>query len=173
MKNLGKSKTRLHISDCATQTTGIDLQLHLVGGKTPDGWQKFLEVQNKLGNPDWIKHTDTIPHDKLNTVFQQADLFVFASSVETFSIIFVEAMASGLPIAYSNRRPMTDMLGTDGVVLEPEDESCIAAALLKLINDASLRQKCAQGAYNRALAYRWERTARETYQFLKEIHERK
>ena len=78
-------------------------------------------------------------------------------------------MVSGLPIAYSDRRPMTDILQDDGVVFEPEDPISIAVAIRKLLEDDEFRYRCALGAFNRAQDYSWERTARETYSFLKEV----
>jgi len=43
--------------------------------------------------------------------------------------ILVEAMASGLPIACSNRGPMPEVLGDAGVYFDPEDPHDIARAL--------------------------------------------
>ena len=156
--------------DIVRKETGINLQLHLVGGKSPDGWKMFEKVLSELNNPKWIEVTEHIPYSEIHKVYQSADIFIFASTVETIGNILIEAMASGLPIAYSNRRPMTDILGDDGIVFEPEEANSIASAVMQLLQDDDLRFNCAEGAYKRALAYRWERTARETFDFLREVH---
>jgi len=157
-----------HGIDVLRKKTGIDLQLHLVGEKSPDGWKLFEKVMSELGNPEWIKVIEHISYSEIHKAYQNADIFVFASSVETIGNILLEAMASGLPIAYSNRRPMTDILGSDGILFEPEYPPTIANAIYKLLDD-DLRFQCAEGAYNRSLTYRWERTAKETFEFLREI----
>ena len=80
------------------------------------------------------------------------------------------SLSSGLPIAYSNRRPMTDILQNDGVVFEPKAPVSIVAAILKLLENDEFRYCCALGAYSRALAFSWERTARETYHFIRQYY---
>ncbi len=149
--------------------TGEDLNLHLVGKITAPGKKEVEPLISKLNNPDWLNITDFIPHSSMPDIFHNSDVFVFASNVEAIGIIFLEAMASGLPIAYSNRRPMTDMLGEDGVVFEAEDPLSIADAINRILENDEFRYKCAINAYNRSLSYSWERTAKETFGFMREI----
>ena len=155
--------------DLARRQTGLDLQLHLVGGTGSDGWGLFEQARTELGNPSWLKVIAHIPYGEIPRVYQSADVFVFASTVETIGNILLEAMASGLPIACSNRRPMTDILGGDGVTFESDDPASIATGIIRLLQDDDLRFKSATSAYQRSLAYSWQRTARETFEFLKEV----
>ena len=150
--------------------TGMPLTLHLVGQMSPQGRRVFEPVVEELGNPGWLRVTNYVPHAEMPAVYREADAFIFASTVETFGIVLLEAMASGLPIACSNRCPMTDMLGDNGgIFFEPEDPSSIASTVRRLLEDDELRYRCALNAYNRALAYSWERTARETYGFIRDV----
>jgi len=155
--------------DKLRKKTGINAQLHLVGRKLKYGWKLFEKVYLELNHPNWIKFTEYIPYSEIHKVYKTADIFVFASTVETIGNILLEAMAAGLPIAYSNRRPMTDILGSDGMTFEPEAPYTIAGAIEKLLVDDDFRYRCASNAYNRSLAYSWERTAKETFTFLKSI----
>ena len=45
---------------------------------------------------------------------------IFASSCESSSCVLIENMASGLPIACSNRGPMPEVLKDGGVYFDPE-----------------------------------------------------
>jgi glycosyltransferase involved in cell wall biosynthesis len=155
--------------DLLRSRSGIDIQLHLIGGKSKHGWGVFERALTRLGNPDWIRVTEHVPYGEIEKAYRAADVFVFASTVETIGNILLEAMASGLPIACSNRRPMTDMLGDGGVFFEPEDPSSIASAVRRLLQDDELRYRSASSAYSRALAYTWKRTARETFGFIREV----
>jgi glycosyltransferase involved in cell wall biosynthesis len=157
--------------DIARRKTGIDLQLYIVGKKSLDGWKYFEKTLIELHNPKWIKISEYIPYNEISKEYHMADIFVFASTVETIGNILLEAMASGLPIAYSNRRPMTDILGDDGVIFEPEDPQSIANSIQKLCENDELRFRCANNAYQRALVYNWERTANETFAYLKRVFE--
>lgn len=147
----------------------FNLNLYLVGRCTPKGRKVMDLALGQMGYPDWIKILGSMSYPNISTLYHKADLFVFASGAETISNIFLEAMASGLPIAYSKRRPMLDILGDDGVPFEPNDPRSIASAIRQLIENHELRHKCAHGAYQRSLAYRWEITSRNTYQFIRDI----
>jgi glycosyltransferase involved in cell wall biosynthesis len=136
---------------------------------SPFGRRLFEPVLTELGRPDWLEVTEGVPYSQIHNLYHEADLFIFASTVETFGNVLLEAMAAGLPIACSKRRPMTDMLGDGGVYFEPEDPSSIASAVRRLLQDDGLRYRCASSAYNRALAYTWKRTARETYGFIRDV----
>ena len=110
-----------------------------------------------------------MPYNELYKVYHQADAFVFASSCETFGQILLEAMASGLPIACSNRSAMPEVLGNAGIYFDPESPDQIADALTMLLKDHDLRAMLAQEAYDRAREYSWERCAKETFSFLAEV----
>ena len=62
-----------------------------------------------------------IPYHELHSEYKDADLGVFASSCENLPIILIEKMASGLPIACSNKGPMPEVLGSAGVYFDPEN----------------------------------------------------
>jgi nucleoside-diphosphate-sugar epimerase len=75
-------------------------------------------------------------------------------------------MASGLPIACSNRGPMPEVLRDAGVYFDPEKPTEIAEAIRKLIEYPALRTEKAEAAFERARAFTWERCADETFGFL-------
>jgi glycosyltransferase involved in cell wall biosynthesis len=64
---------------------------------------------------------------------------------------------------------MEEILGDAGVYFDPEDPNSIAAALRALVEDATLRQRCAEAAYARAREYSWQRCSRETFAFLQQV----
>jgi glycosyltransferase involved in cell wall biosynthesis len=64
---------------------------------------------------------------------------------------------------------MPEVLGEADVYFDPEHTAQIAQALQKLLGDHRRRQECAQGAYERAQQYSWERCAKETFSFLSHI----
>ncbi len=83
--------------------------------------------------------------------------------------ILLEGMASGLPIACSDRGPMPEVLGDAGVYFDPEDVGSIRRAIQQLIVSPELRSEKAQAAFERICGYSWRRCADETFGFLAEV----
>ena len=110
-----------------------------------------------------------LPKDELLTHLALADLFVFASSCETFGITLLEGMAAGLPIACSNRSSLPETLRDGGVYFDPEDEESIAMAIEQIIQSPALRSAIAQRAKTLSQEYSWKRCADETFSFIAEV----
>ena len=82
--------------------------------------------------------------------------------------ILLEAMAAGMPIACSDRRPMVDILGEGSVFFDPLRTDSISRAIANMVRDRDKRTSIAQMAYERAGGYTWGRCASETFSFLRE-----
>ncbi|WP_032930517.1 glycosyltransferase family 4 protein [Leptospira santarosai] len=128
---------------------------------------------NKMNQHDpsgkYIYYSGQVAHEGLQKKYHSADVFVFASSCETFGQIVTEAMSAGLPIACSNVSSMKEILLDYALYFNPEDPENIADALVKLIESPSLRTKLAQGAYKRSKIYNWKKTADSTFEFFHDV----
>jgi UDP-glucose:(heptosyl)LPS alpha-1,3-glucosyltransferase len=91
--------------------------------------------------------------------YAAADMFVFPTLYETFSLVAYEAAASGLPIVATRVSGIDELVGDDtaGVVVERDVDS-IAAAIHRLANDPALRQQLGEVGRRRAAAYGWGRS---------------
>ncbi|MFH1733770.1 MAG: glycosyltransferase [bacterium] len=114
-----------------------------------------------------------VGHNELPSLFANADLFAFASSCENLPVTLLEAMATGLPIACSNRGPMPEVLKDGGVYFDPENLESIGVAIEKVINNKDLRICIAKRAKELSEQYSWDRCAAETWDFLRTIAETK
>jgi glycosyltransferase involved in cell wall biosynthesis len=106
-------------------------------------------------------HIDAIP-----TVLSESDIFIFASSCENMPITLIEGMASGLPIACSNRGPMPEVLAEGGTYFNPEDPSSIAKAIQSLVENPSLRTKSIEISRKISEEYLLKKNSKETFNFL-------
>lgn len=104
-------------------------------------------IQRLLGRnataPGFIAQTD------LSLLCASADIMLFPSESETYGNVLNEAMAAGLPVAFSPRcSAVADRLraGTDAVLVDGQDPRDWADAILPLVDDPLRRRAMAARA---------------------------
>ena len=72
--------------------------------------------------------------ERLSQAYASADIFVFPSRLETFGLVVLEAMASGLPVLASRVGGVADMVneGVSGYTFESGDTAMLRAGLRKI-----------------------------------------
>ena len=148
---------------------GIPVSLTLVGGGSGYS-QKRLDKEIQLSDPTGIFVTQYsfIHIDNIPRVLSESDLFIFASSCENMPVTLIEGMASGLPIACSDRGPMPEVLGDGGVYFNPENPQSIADAVNMIIDNKDLRAKGIEVSKEISNQYLWKINSEKTFQFLTE-----
>jgi phosphatidylinositol alpha-mannosyltransferase len=129
----------------------------------------------KHGGVTWLGR---IPASLVPAAYRSGRVMVSpALGWESFGIVLVEAMASGLPVVASDipgyRAVLED--GVQGVLVPPGDSGALASALLALIDDEAKRKSMAAAAIGRAGEFSWERLVEdveEAYAEAVEIHGR-
>jgi glycosyltransferase involved in cell wall biosynthesis len=146
---------------------GFAISLAIVGGGGARA-KKLLAKQLQASDPnkDFIEVLEFIPNEHIASMLAQADLFVFASSCETFGIALLEAMTVGVPIACSKRSSLPETLRDGGEYFDPQDPASIAQALKVLIEQPAKRAEYSSRAQALAAGYSWQRCATETWRFI-------
>jgi len=154
----------------ALRKQGFPIALDLVGPAYPPALKRLNQTIDRVDiERRWVHYHGAIPFNEFHLRYAQADLGLFASSCENMPNILLETMASGLPIACSNRGPMPEVLGQAGAFFNPEQPEDIARALRELIDYPETRIELARASYERAQQYSWLRCADETFRFLVEV----
>lgn len=106
-------------------------------------------LAKKLGVNEQVEFRGFHPEPWL--LFAEADCYVLGSRWEGFGHTLVEAMAAGVPVIATNCNfgPREVISDGAGILVEPENESHIATAILKLINDPPLRAGLVSKGYAR------------------------
>lgn len=151
---------------------GVNLQLTLVGG---GGARALRKLHRLLAEVDpersFVSLLPFFPNNEIATYLSEADIFIFASSCETFGIALVEAMAVGVPIASSNRSSLRETLADGGEYFDPLDVNSISSAVLRLIESPGRRADISARAKKLAEKYSWQRCANETWRFIAKTYQ--
>ncbi len=94
--------------------------------------------------------------DQMTGFYRCLDALLFCSDFETAGRAVGEAMASGVPVVCSVRRGGTRELvkhSETGFLFGVHDVSALSAALMSLLNDASLRQRIGEAARRHVAAH--------------------
>lgn len=95
----------------------------------------------------------------LDDVMRSVDFFVLASHSDTFSLVLLEAMATGLPVITARSVGASDLVTPEsGIVLERSDDTdALARALSALAASAEKRKEMGSAARAIALNHNWEK----------------
>jgi glycosyltransferase involved in cell wall biosynthesis len=145
---------------------GYPVELVLVGPEYGPSRKRLDDVLHSGPESAHVKLMGKLDYQKLDTIYTQMDAVIYASTCETFGMTLLEAMASSMPIACSNRSSMPEMLRDAGVYFDPENIQAIKDAILTLMQDEALRKTLGEKAHSYAQAYRWEKTSQKTFTFL-------
>jgi glycosyltransferase involved in cell wall biosynthesis len=110
---------------------------------------------------DGARRVGYVPEEHLPGLYAGAAAFVLPSLHEGFGLPCIEAMASGTPVVASNRTALPETCGDAAILVDPEDHSAIAEAVLAAVRDAQLAGRLRAAGLARAKAFSWEQAAGE------------
>ncbi len=123
---------------------------------------KLRAVADELQLGDGVRFFGAIPDDaQVARMYRHADVFCLPSVQEGFGIVYLEAMASGLPIVATTAAAIPEVVPQDraGTLIAPGDVAALADALIVQLGDRALRER--YGAFGRdyVARYDWDTVA--------------
>jgi glycosyltransferase involved in cell wall biosynthesis len=118
---------------------------------------ELVTLANSLGLTDRVVFLGSPSDPRLRCLYHAADLFVLASTArsEAFGLVQAEAMAAGKPVintSLASGVPFVSQHNITGLTVPPADSSALAAAITRLMGDASLRAAMGRAGRQRAKA---------------------
>jgi len=128
----------------------------------------FKRLAEQLGVSDRVIFAGA--RSDLPTIYPAADAFVLPTLYETFALVCLEAMASGLPVLASPVGGIEDYLddGVNGLHIQ-RDATDIAAKLDRLFNDRDLHTRLREAGIATAQSYEWKKIAQQYVNLFDEL----
>ncbi len=129
---------------------GFDLKLKIAGDG--DFKEELVQLTAALGIAKDVEFTGLIPENEVIGFLQNLDIYVHASLGETMSTAIMQAMACKLAIVASDVNGINNMI-TDrvtGLLVPPQKEYELSAAIQECLSDINLKNLLAQNAYEYA-----------------------
>ncbi|MBP7963609.1 MAG: glycosyltransferase family 4 protein [Caldilineaceae bacterium] len=146
-------------------------QLDVVGGVDPDdGYTKSIFAQIRAaGIGDRVQLLGTLGNPDLPDLLARSQVLAVPSQYEGFGIVYLEALAAGLPVIASTAGAAHEIVtpGETGFLVAPGDGPAITAALTALHADRDLLARMGHAAQARyALHPTWADTGARIREFL-------
>jgi glycosyltransferase involved in cell wall biosynthesis len=99
-----------------------------------------------------------VPDADMAALYTGARVCVYLSTYEGFGLPPLEAMQCGVPVLTSNTSSLPEVVGTAGIMVDPDDDNAIQAQLLRIWRDDRLHAQSVERGLARAREFTWERS---------------
>jgi len=139
---------------------------------------ELLLVGTIEGDKSWLadyagrfRHISFVTHAKLCNIYRASDVVVLPSLHEGFSMVLIEAVASGLPVISTAHTGVPEMLkyGRCGFVVPIRDVEQLKLHIMLLLEDRQLCQEMSVAARNVAQHYSWAKYSERLVSLMKSI----
>ncbi len=145
-----------------------DLDLVIAGGD----FSQHPELQaacKSYGIEDRVKPLGFRPKKELRALYSLARIFVFPSLYEGSGLPPLEAMACGTPVVASDNSAIPEIVGRNGLLVNPYRVDAITDAIRSLLEDSSLRDALGAQGKLRAKEFDWDESARRVLEIYREV----
>jgi glycosyltransferase involved in cell wall biosynthesis len=81
----------------------------------------------------------------------------------------LEAMAAGVPVVAGNRSALPEVCGEAAILIDPQSEEQLAAALNQVASDRHTAEKMIRAGIDRARTFSWKAAVEKTAAIYREI----
>ena len=146
------------------------LDFHLViAGKKGWNYDEIFSTLLRLRIQDKVIFLGYVPISDLPGLYNAADLFVYPSRYEGFGIPPLEAMQCGTPTITSNISSLPEIMGDEGVTVNPDDSVALCHAMRKMILDTIFRERQINYGIERSRQFSWKKTAELTWNVYEDV----
>ncbi len=125
---------------------------------------RMKKIAEKLGVIDCVEFIGWIPPEKIKTYYQKASVFVMPSLMEGFGLVFLEAMAQGLPVIGGNVGGTLELIkdGKNGFLVNPGDVNTLKEKIREILLNLELRRRVIENGYSTVRKYTAQKMVENT-----------
>lgn len=151
------------INAAALLESDVDCSVLIVGGDSGSRAQvaRLRDLARERGIEQRVAFVGAVDHDQLPLYYSAADVCVVPSHYESFGLVAVEAMASGLPVVASRVGGLTGTVrdGETGYLVPWLCPEPFAERIELLLSNEPLRRSLGEAAREAVTRFRWETVA--------------
>jgi glycosyltransferase involved in cell wall biosynthesis len=126
------------------------------------GRETLLQEIDRLHLRDSVRFISNVSNERLNELYNLADVFIFPSRLEGFGLPPLQAMAAGTPVVCSSATSLPEIVGDAALQRVPDDVEGLAQDLLRVVSDKELEGKLIRRGLERATAFSWQQAGEQT-----------
>ena len=129
------------------------------------------KLVHQFGIGESVEFLGWIPPEKMSTYYRKACVFVMPSLMEAFGLVFLEAMAQGLPIIGGNVGGTLELIrdGVNGFLINPGDGDALVKKIHEYIVNLDLRRHIINNGYSTVQKYSNKRMILDTIELYKKF----
>lgn len=155
---------------------GLRFTLYIVGGnRNAEVEREIQSMFDPLREKRRVLFAGFRVGEELAAAYASADVFLHCSVTETFGLVVLESMASGVPVVARDEGGPSDIVrhGKSGYLVAPHDLEGFAQRVMDIAADRSLRERLGVEARKQACEATWEKiNSRVAWKMAEAIQER-
>jgi glycosyltransferase involved in cell wall biosynthesis len=146
-----------HLLAAARQLEAVHVVL--AGADDRHGTMRAVETAQSSPHTRGRVHVLAPAADPPLDLYGQADVFVLATSGDSFGLVAAEAAAAGTPVVVTDRAGIAGFFRESEAVVVPNERDAVIAAIDRVLGDDALRARLSEGGKNAARRLSWDRAA--------------
>jgi glycosyltransferase involved in cell wall biosynthesis len=145
--------------------------LVLVGASKDDVFfDKLNKAIKDFKISDQVKQFTKVTNNDLPKIYSGAKLFVYPSFFEGFGLPILESLSCGVPVVTSNTSSLPEVVGSAGILVNPENIEEIKLAMERMLLDDEFYRGFKNKCLEQASKFKWQKTAKETMAVYEEVY---
>ncbi|MCF7808352.1 MAG: glycosyltransferase family 4 protein [Candidatus Marinimicrobia bacterium] len=132
---------------------------------------KMQKIAEKMGIANHVHIEGWVPPEEIAGYYRESSMFIMPSVMEGYGLVYLEAMAQGLPVIAGNVGGTRELIrhSENGLLVDPADSEALAQSIQSLLQDQELRHRLIAGGYKTVEAQQVQEMVNNTMSFYSKV----